>query len=188
MHTRKLSCEFIVHQWRQQINTEIISSSCSRCSGLAALSCSSVCLFVFLIWLYWGPKIASQSSPFSHGPDLYTGSNGSWKSHFAFYFPPLVWSIQAKLQLTDARQWPIGCRPGSSAKPGWAFGECLCARVCLWKWVHRFVCVSVLLFVTLLCLVIWGIFRFLCASICTVTNPEPPPSHLTTTEAWSGKR
>ncbi len=108
------------------------------------------------------------------------------KNNFAFYFPSLVWSVQAKLQLADARQWPAVCRQGSPAKPRWAYlSVCVCA--CVYEWVHMciVVCVCVPCAFVLWCcscLAFWFIFRFLCACACTVIKPELSPSHLTTEE------
>lgn len=130
-------------------------------------------------WRHRWPKITTWSHfPFSLA---YKQCNGNWKkkNHSAFCFPPLVGSIQAKLQLANACQWAVGCRQRSSTKSRWAsLTLCVClyewALVCLLSCAFGLSCWS--------CLAFWFIFRSLCACACTIIKPELSPFHLTTKE------
>lgn len=117
----------------------------------------------------------------------------AYKIPCALFSPPLVGSIQAKLQLADARQWPVGCRQGSSAKPRWAQSECACG--CMSE-SAGWVCLCPCAFVSWRCscpafwvlLFDFSIFFFFCTFACNVIKNRNVFTSPGNGRMWSGKR
>lgn len=148
-----------------------------------------VCVYVCQPWcasqsLICSPLLFTSWNPFPHQPRPIKGSSENRKKkkpHYSLCSPSLAWRVQAKLQLTNACQWPADCRQGSSTEPRWERFQCPVLCVCPGvsaNVLFRFgLCFGFVLL--LLSGHFSGYFKTF-VRLCVVIKPEMSPSHSTT--------